>query len=115
MDLNLAHIRQYWNQQTRLGYTLVQTHPRAARRNYLHAIALILLFNTTIFLTLIARSPWPLLFGILLLATFVQRSALQARHTTIIRKRLLYGVHTHVSQIPLFIGQLNYRTRRKQK
>jgi len=110
----LKRFAHYWREQTHLGYALVQTDPRAARRNYLHAIALILLFNTAIFLTLITRSPWPLLFGILLLATFVQRSALLARHTTIIRQRLLHGVHTHVSQIPLFIGQLNYRTRSRK-
>jgi hypothetical protein len=110
----MNRLRRSWNQQIDCGYTLAQNDSRAARRNILHAICLILLFNIFVSLALVTLSLWPLLFGILLLATFVQRSALQAKHSTHIPTRLLHGLQTQFNQIPLFIGQLNYRTRRKK-
>jgi hypothetical protein len=114
--MKIAHrFRQYWRQQTSLGYALAQGSPRAARKNILHAVGLVMLFNISIFIALLAWSLWPLIFGLLFFTSLVQRSALQARHSTHIPTRLLHGVHTHVSQIPIFIGQLNYRTRRRKK
>lgn len=114
MALRSRFIRS-WNQQIDCGYALAQNDPRAARKNILHAVALILLFNIFVSFALLTLTLWPLILGLLLLATFVQRSALQAKHSTHIPTRLLHGLRTQLDQIPIFIGQLNYRTRRKNK
>ncbi len=115
----MNRLRRSWKQQIDLGYALAQNgdpaDPRAARRNIIHAVCFILLFNIFVSFALATLTLWPLLLGLLLLATFVQRSALQSPDKTApIRMRLLHGLHTQLSQIPLFIGQLNYRTRRKK-
>jgi hypothetical protein len=110
----MDRLRQYWRRQTNLGYTLAATDARAARKNILHAVGLTMLFNISILVALLTWTIWPLLFGILFFASLVQRTALQARHKSLIRTRFLYSIQTHLNQIPLFIGQLNYRTRRSK-
>jgi hypothetical protein len=57
----------------------------------------------------ILLSPWPLTIWILLLLAVAVRTAMQNRWkqvdwTTL----LLYGFHSHLQQIPIFSGQLQY-------
>jgi uncharacterized membrane protein len=105
-------LSQYWREQTSLGYAMAASDPRDARKNILMALLLIMLVNISILIALFAWSLWPLLFGLLFFASLVQRHALQNRNKSLrIRERLLYGVQANLNQIPIFIGQLNYRTR----
>jgi hypothetical protein len=59
--------------------------------------------------SVILRSAWPLTIWILLLLAVAARTALQNRWkrvdwTTL----LLYGFHSHLQQIPIFFGQLQF-------
>lgn len=105
----------YWREQTSLGYALARSDSRAARKNILIALLLILLFNLCVFYALAAGSLWPLIFGLALLTWLVQRHALRRGDRSLpIRARLLHGAEFYLNQIPIFIGQLNYRTRRSK-
>ena len=103
-----------WQQYTHFGYNLAATDPRAARKNIRHAVGLTLLFNISALYALLTWTIWPLLFGALFFASLLQRTALQARTHGLIRSRFRYAIRHHLSQIPIFIGQLNYRTRRRK-
>ena len=125
-DLAITKFSQYWRRHTRTGYAYAEVSARyaatpmplwsrEAKSNILRAVALTLLFNISILCALLTWTLWPLLFGALFFASLVQRTALRARNKTLhIPTRLLYGIHSHLQQIPIFIGQLNYRTRRKR-
>lgn len=82
---------------------------REARRNVLHAVVLGVLGLWGVVTALAMRSLFPLFvvsacYGILAL-----RSAYRARwKSTNPLSLILYGVHAHVQQIPIFVGQLNY-------
>ncbi|HXB62008.1 MAG TPA: hypothetical protein VNU94_04045 [Acidobacteriaceae bacterium] len=107
---------QYWREQTSLGYAMAQNDPRAARRNILMALLLILLFNICVFYALAASSLWPLIFGVVFLAWLAQRHAIRNRNKSLrIRERLLLGVQANLNQIPIFIGQLGYRISRTRR
>jgi len=124
-DLRITRFSQYWARQTRLGYAYAQVSERyrntplplwlrESRSNILRAVATTLFFNLFLLIALVTWTLWPLLFGLLFCATFVQRTALSARDKSAgIPTRLAYGLHAHLRQIPIFIGQLNYRTRRR--
>jgi len=125
-DLAITKFSQYWRHNTSIGYAYAEVSARyaatpmplwsrEAKSNILRAVALTLLFNISILCALLTWTLWPLLFGALFFASLVQRTALRARNKTLhIPTRLLYGIHSHLQQIPIFIGQLNYRTRRKR-
>ena len=105
----------HWREQTSLGYALARSDPRAARKNILIALMLILLFNICVFYALAAWSLWPLIFGVAFFFWLVQRHALRRSDRSLpIRARLLHGAEFYLNQIPIFIGQLNYRTRRRK-
>jgi len=123
-DLAITKFSQYWRRSTRTGYAYAQVSARyaatplplwsrEAKSNILRAVALTMLFNISILCALLTGRFWPLLIGVLFFCSLVQRTALKARSKTLhIPTRLLYGIHSHLQQIPIFIGQLNYRTRR---
>ena len=125
-DLSITRFSQWWRRHTRTGYAYAQISERyrntpiplwlrESRANILRAVALTLLFNITILCALVVWSIWPLIFGLLFFASLVQRTALKARDKDAdVPTRLAYGVHSHLQQIPIFIGQLNYRTRRRK-
>ncbi|HEY0308950.1 MAG TPA: glycosyltransferase family 2 protein [Acidobacteriaceae bacterium] len=125
-DLAITRFSQWWRRHTRTGYAYAQISERyrhtpiplwlrESKANILRAVALTLLFNISILCALAVWSIWPLIFGLLFFATLVQRTALKARDKAAdIPTRMAYGVHSHLQQIPIFIGQLNYRTRRRK-
>jgi hypothetical protein len=111
--MKISRFSRYWHSQTHLGYNLAAAGGSPARKNIRHAVGLTLLFNISVLCALLTWTIWPLLFGVLFFASLLQRTALQARSHGLIRSRFRYALQHHLSQIPLFIGQLNYRTRRK--
>ncbi|MDR3734216.1 MAG: glycosyltransferase family A protein [Acidobacteriaceae bacterium] len=125
-DLAITRFSQWWQRHTRTGYAYAQISERyrntpiplwlrESRSNILRAVALTLLLNLSILCALALWSLLPLLFGLLFFASLVQRTALRARGKGAdVPTRLAYGVHSHLQQIPIFIGQLNYRTRRRK-
>ncbi len=119
MNASLTHFRQYWAKQISLGYTIAQgrdqSDRRAARRNTLIALMLVLLFNICVLYALAAWSLWPLIFGVVFFFWLAHRDALRHGDRSLrIRDRLLHSMQMYLDQIPIFIGQLNYRTRRRK-
>lgn len=80
-----------------------------ARRNVLHALVLGLLGVWGIVATLAMRSLLPIVAVVACGGLLALRSAYRARwKSTQTLTLVLYGVHAHVQQIPIFIGQLTY-------
>jgi hypothetical protein len=71
-----------------------------------------LLFVLTASLTL--RTFWPCALAGLLALLLVLRTAAKNRWKKAdLPTRLLYGVHSHIQQIPIFLGQLQYARDRR--
>ncbi len=118
-DLAIRRWRQYWRRACRTGYAYAQmarrTRGNAIRlwtresaHNRSRALALIALVFTIISGSFVWQ---PAAFaGILLICGLVVRSAWKSRwksHDPV--SLLLYGVHSHVQQIPIFAGQLEFQ------
>jgi glycosyltransferase involved in cell wall biosynthesis len=123
-DLGMTRFVQYWRRALRAGYAYAEVANRFRRtsdpmwlqesqRNFriggfwlVWLVAGILLF---------ALSPWWLLPWLGAPAIFAVRSASRARWKAPgrILLLLLYGIHSHLQQIPILFGQLTYlRVRR---
>jgi glycosyltransferase involved in cell wall biosynthesis len=125
-DLAMTKWSQYLRRSLRTGYAYAEVSARfrgtgmpfwefEARHNRNRALmqaAIILFF---VLASIIWRSPLPL--G-LLLAVFLLlslRSAMKAaKKIPRLSTQLLYGVHSHLQQIPIYIGQLQYWNDRRQ-
>lgn len=119
-DLAMTRWSQYWSRATRTGHayaevsaryrdTALPLWSRTARRNRIHAMLLLGSLALSALASLARLSPWPLLLWLLLLLAVVSRTAWRQRWRgadpwTL----LLYGLHSHLQQIPIFIGQLGY-------
>jgi glycosyltransferase involved in cell wall biosynthesis len=113
-DLAMTKWSQYWRRATRAGYAYAEVSQRFrgsglpfweedARRNRNRALVLIGL--CVIGLT----GRWPFLVVLSLLAALVLRTAAKTRwKSRSFLTRLLYGIHSHLQQIPIFAGQLQY-------
>jgi glycosyltransferase involved in cell wall biosynthesis len=119
-DLAITRFSQYWRRSQRAGYAFATVSARFratsdpfwsedARRNCLRGLFWLLAPLLALVVSVIQLSPWPLTSWILLLLAVAIRTALQNRWkqadwTTL----LLYGFHSHLQQIPIFSGQLQY-------
>lgn len=119
-DLAITRWSAYWRRAVRAGYAYADVSERLknsefplwradARRNWVRTgVYLALLIGSSV-LACLTGSLWPLLGGLAVLLAIVLRSAYKARWKcrdpiTLI----LYGVHSHLQQIPITIGQLKY-------
>ena len=60
-------------------------------------------------------SPWPVAAVFLFFLAIASRSAWKARWKTNDRLALLlYGVHSHLQQVPIYVGQLQYKWNRRK-
>jgi cellulose synthase/poly-beta-1,6-N-acetylglucosamine synthase-like glycosyltransferase len=117
-DLAMSRWSQYWRRATRTGYAYAEVSARyrdterplwaaVARRNKIHASVLLIGFAIT--LGLLLWSPWPLVAWLLLLAVIVVRTAWRQRWRGGSALTLLsYGVHSHLQQIPILVGQWSF-------
>lgn len=119
-DLAMTRWAQYWRRATRTGHAYAEVSARyrdtelplwasTARRNRLHASILIGSLVAAVLLAALLRSPWPIAGWLLLLLLVIARTAWRQRWRggspwTL----LLYGLHSHLQQLPIFIGQLSY-------
>ncbi len=120
-DLAIVRCSQYWRRSVRTGYAYAEVSERfrrspiplwdrEARHNRNRALALAGLFILAVALSLARLSLWPL--G--LLAAFIVLLSLRtavkvAWKSPSFSTRFLYGLHSHLQQIPIYIGQLQYR------
>jgi cellulose synthase/poly-beta-1,6-N-acetylglucosamine synthase-like glycosyltransferase len=125
-DLGIATWRQYWRRSTRTGYAFAEVSRRfqassypmwtaESLRNRNRAIILLALPLAALALALILRSLFPILALALLLAAIILRSGWKARGKTHSPTTLLlYGIHSHLQQIAIYFGQLQYTWNRRQ-
>ena len=128
-DLRMTHFSQYWRRATRCGHAYAQVSAlfrntpdpfwtAEARRNRTRGSLLLLLLIAAVAATLILRNIWPVTGVALLIAAAAARSGWKARARSSSWTTLfLFGLHSHLQEIPIFIGQMRYRlaraTRRK--
>jgi cellulose synthase/poly-beta-1,6-N-acetylglucosamine synthase-like glycosyltransferase len=133
-DLAITRWSQYWKRSTRAGHAYAEVSQRLkdtarlsksgltfwadeATRNRNRALTLIALPILGLLAAISLRSPYPILAVILFLATISLRSAYKSRWKSPNKLTLLlYGINSHLQQIPIYCGQLQYkRNRRKGK
>ena len=120
-DLAIERFSQYWKRATRAGHAFAEVSDRFrntpnpfwladARRNRNRALVLlgIALAGTVASALLLSARPLVIVAGCLLLLTL--RTAYKARWKSCDAVALvLYGAHSHLQQIPIFVGQLQFR------
>ncbi len=119
-DLAITRWRQYWKRATRAGHAYAEVSERfrntaspfwlaETRQNRNRAVTLLSILLAGGVGSLMVLSPWPLLAALLLLALLALRTAWKARwKSQDLLALLLYGVHSHLQQLPIFVGQLRY-------
>ena len=123
-DLAITRFSQYWKRAARAGHAFAEVSERFrntenpfwledARRNRNRALLLLGIAAFGVGASALLLSPWPLVVvaGLMLLLSL--RTAYKARWKSADAvSLLLYGVHSHLQQIPIFVGQMQYRINR---
>ena len=119
-DLAITRFSQYWRRAQRAGYAFASVSARFrgtadpfwssdAARNRQRGIFWLTTPILAVILSGLLLSPWPFTLWLLLLVALALRSSWQARWKPAPRATLvLYGFHSHLQQIPIFMGQLQY-------
>ena len=120
-DLGITRFGQYWRRATRAGHAYAEISDRFAsssdpfwqresRRNRSQACTLLFTAVSAGVVTLVLARAWPFAVWSALMCMLVARTAWKARWKTRDWKLLLlYGFHSHLQQIPICFGQLQYR------
>ncbi|MFC6646335.1 glycosyltransferase family 2 protein [Granulicella cerasi] len=125
-DLALRNFKPYWARAERAGHAYAEVAARFAAsgepfwqdevaRNRKRAMVLLAAPVAGLLLSVALRSWWPIVLVLLAYVALVLRTAWKARwKSKDAVTLLLYGVHSHLQQIPIFFGQLRFaRNRRK--
>lgn len=124
-DLGITRWGAYWRRATRAGHAFAEVSARFAhtpdpfwlaesRRNALRAVVLLGVPTFGLGLSLARASGWPLGLAAGCLAALAARTAWKARWKSGDRLALaLYGIHSHLQQIPIFIGQVTFWMNRR--
>jgi cellulose synthase/poly-beta-1,6-N-acetylglucosamine synthase-like glycosyltransferase len=124
-DLAMTAWSQYWKRATRAGYAYAQVSERFrntglpfweedARRNRNRALTLLAIMVGGIVLSIALLSVIPIALVILFFAALAFRTASRtAWKSPSFSTRFLYGLHSHLQQIPIYLGQLQYARDRK--
>ncbi len=126
-DLAMMEFGQYWRRATRAGHAFAEVSERFrgseepfwsedVARNRHRAVAQVVVFGMAIVVSGWMRTWWPVVglglgFGVL-----VGRTAWRARWKAPGKwgTLVLYGVHSWVQQVPIFVGQMRYRWNRRR-
>jgi glycosyltransferase involved in cell wall biosynthesis len=119
-DLAMHHLRQYWRRAVRTGHAYAEVSRRYAgtelplwqsesRANVRRGVFWAAVWLFGIGVSVLWRSPLPLAAVIVLLAAMSARTARKFTwKSSDDRTLLLYGLHSHLQQLPILIGQLSY-------
>ena len=119
-DLAIHHFSQYWKRATRAGHAFAEVSARYAqsdnpfwlqesRANVRRATILLGLPFAGILFSLLLRSLVPVTIVLALLAALSLRTAWKARWKSgELLTLALYGVHSHLQQIPILVGQMHF-------
>ena len=125
-DLAITRFSQYWRRSQRAGYAFAAVSARfrstsdpfwseEARRNRQRGFFWLLSPIVALITSIAFLSLWPVTVWLLLLLMLAVRTARQYRWkpatwTTL----LLYGFHSHLQQVPIFFGQLQFLLNRNK-
>jgi cellulose synthase/poly-beta-1,6-N-acetylglucosamine synthase-like glycosyltransferase len=123
-DLEMRSFGQYWQRAMRAGHAYAEVSDRFAsdgfwsaevRRNRVRAFALCGVVVAGVVGSIALRSVWPMGVAVGGLLALAVRTAWKARW----KSRdgltlLLYGVHSHLQQVPIFVGQMRYWWNRRR-
>jgi hypothetical protein len=119
-DLAIIRFWQYWQRSVRTGYAYAEVSERfrhtnsplwyrEARRNRFHGIVMLGVVAGLPILGVGTRSLVPIVAAISIVIALSIRTAIRSRwKCPDLGTRLLYGIHSHLGQIPIFVGQLKY-------
>jgi glycosyltransferase involved in cell wall biosynthesis len=125
-DLAMTRIGQYWKRATRAGYAYAEVSDRfrgsllpfwedEVERNGKRAQSLIGIAACGVLGALVLRNPLPMVALFALLALLAVRTAYKTRWKSASPITLLaYGLHSHLQQIPIYFGQLQFQQDRKR-
>jgi len=119
-DLAMKSWTQYWKRATRAGYAYAEVSERfrstglpfwerEASANRVRATILLAIPFCGLALSALIQSFWPLAAAFVFLLLLVLRTAARIGwKSKDLVTRLLYAAHSHIQQIPIFWGQLQY-------
>ncbi len=119
-DLAMYRFNQYWKRALRAGHAYAEVSGRfrdtqdpfwgpQRKQNFVRGSFWFLSLATAVAFSLLLRSLLPMTAWFLLLAVLAARTAWLARwKSTSAGTLFLYGVHSHLQQIPILLGQLQY-------
>jgi glycosyltransferase involved in cell wall biosynthesis len=125
-DLAIHHFSQYWRRNTRAGYAFAEVSDmlkargesfweEEAVKNRNRALTHIAVLLAGVLGSVLLRSALPLALMIAFFAAISLRSALKNRwKTDDWVALLLFGIHSHFQQLPIFWGQLKYKWNRRR-
>lgn len=124
-DLAMMHFSQYWRRGVRSGYAYAQVATRyagtadpfwsaEAKRNRAQGFIYVIAPLLAVVLSASLLSFWPVLALLLGAVLIVVRTAARAAHrSSRLGLRLLYSLHSHFVQIPIFFGQAGFLWKHK--
>jgi cellulose synthase/poly-beta-1,6-N-acetylglucosamine synthase-like glycosyltransferase len=125
-DLAMHSFWQYWRRSVRTGYAYAEVSARyqstalplwkeVARANRKRALLLASAPPAVIAASLLLKTLWPCaLAGIFAVAVVLRTGERHRWKSPSWLTRLLYGIHSHVQQIPICLGQLQYAQDRRR-
>ena len=121
-DLAMTRFPQYWRRGVRSGYAYAEVSARfrntdlplwdrAARRNLVHGAGMLGLIVGAPLASIALHSIIPTVAAVAIIALLAIRTAIRHRSKAPddLATRLLFGLHSHLAQIPLMFGQLKYQ------
>ena len=120
-DLAMTRFSQYWRRAVRSGYAYAEVSRRfrntdlplwnkVARRNLAHGAGLLGIIVGAPLVSIALNSMIPIGAAVAIIAVLVIRTAIRYRWKTAdLATLLLFGLHSHLEQIPLLFGQLKYQ------
>jgi glycosyltransferase involved in cell wall biosynthesis len=119
-DLAMTQWSQYARRAMRTGYAYAEVSERfqssslpfwrsEALHNRKHALMQAVILILCLLGSLLWRTPWPVYVLLALFLLLSLRTAMKVvEKTPSFSTRFLYGMHSHLQQIPIYIGQLQY-------
>jgi glycosyltransferase involved in cell wall biosynthesis len=119
-DLAMTRWFQYSRRATRTGYAYAEVSERfrgsrmplwefEARHNRNHVFLQAALAVSALLASVLSRTGWPIAFALLFFLGLSLRTASKMAWKTPSRwTRFLYGIHSHLQQVLIYLGQLQY-------
>ena len=120
-DLAMTRFSQYWRRAVRSGYAYAEVSTRfrktnlplwdkKARRNLVHGAGMLGIIAGAFLGSIAFHSLIPIAASVMIIAVLAIRTVIRFRwKTSDLLTLLLFGLHSHLVQIPLLFGQLKYQ------